>query len=419
MKAAPLNSLLSLSLLLPLVMARVAAAEPFYNPANGHYYDFVGTPASMSWHEARAAAETLVFAGQRGYLATITSQSEQDLLSQRFDVRRDVWIGATDEAVEGEWRWVTGPEGMTDGGRGLLFWRGAQNGVALAYANWAQGEPNNVVTSSSLDEDYAEWNRYRDLRWNDIAASLVTETQISGYFVEFGGLAELPVRQETLIASGSEWMYSDTGANHGTAWRNVEFDDSNWARGSSEFGYGDGDEQTVVRFGIDPGSKHATTYFRIAGEFDAADLASIGGLSARILRDDGAAVYVNGVEVYRDASLRPGALFNDLANYNGAAAVGNEQETAWFAFSIEPALLRAGLNVIAVEVHQHARSSTDLSFDFQLTAEIATVPEPSSLSLGFIGVILFKSAAWRLRMITRLRTPSRKASRGPSANTAN
>lgn len=323
-------------LLLLLLSTRAVAAEPVYNPANGHYYDFVATPPSLSWHAARAAAETLVYGGQRGYLATITSSSEQALLGQQFGIRRDVWIGASDEAVEGDWRWVTGPEGMADGGRGLLFWRGTQNGLPLGYANWASGEPNNVVTGV-LDEDYAEWNRYRDLAWNDIAASLVTETQISGYFVEYGGLAELPLRQETLIANGSQWAYSDTGANHGNTWRNLEFDDSSWTRGLSEFGYGDGDERTVVRFGSDSANKHVTTYFRIAGEFDAADLASIEGLSARILRDDGAAVYVNGVEVYRDLSLRPDALFNELANYNGAAAVGNEQETAWYAFSIDPA----------------------------------------------------------------------------------
>src|SRR5690606_15974130 len=49
--------------------------------------------------------------------------------------------------------------------------------------------------------------------------------------------------------SGTAWRYLDDGSNQGTAWRGNTFDDRSWrgpARG--QFGYGDGDENTIVSF---------------------------------------------------------------------------------------------------------------------------------------------------------------------------
>ncbi|MBU0678023.1 MAG: hypothetical protein KJ626_07880, partial [Verrucomicrobia bacterium] len=45
----------------------------------------------------------------------------------------------------------------------------------------------------------------------------------------------------TLIASGSEWKYSDNGLDLGSAWTGIQYDDYSWAAGSAEIGYGDGD----------------------------------------------------------------------------------------------------------------------------------------------------------------------------------
>src|SRR6185436_14862427 len=73
-----------------------------------------------------------------------------------------------------------------------------------------------------------------------------------------------PLIQVPLVPSGSVWRYLDNGSDQGTAWRNLNFDDSSWAAGLAPLGYGDGDEATHVSYGPDPNNKYVTTYFRRA-----------------------------------------------------------------------------------------------------------------------------------------------------------
>ncbi|MDZ4780237.1 MAG: lectin-like protein [Planctomycetia bacterium] len=116
-------------------------------------------PAVATWDDARAAAESFTLKGVRGHLATITSAEESDFLNRNFHLE-SLWIGASDAAIEGEWRWVVGPEA------GELFWLGAADGQALGYANWGGNEPNGFTP----DEDYAEFNSLTTAvqgTWND------------------------------------------------------------------------------------------------------------------------------------------------------------------------------------------------------------------------------------------------------------
>ena len=64
---------------------------------------------------------------------------------------------------------------------------------------------------------------------------------------------------------------------------------SSWSTGASELGWGDGDEATVIpRTAI-------TQYF--VRDFNVSNPAQYGDLTLRLMRDDGAVVYVYGVEV--------------------------------------------------------------------------------------------------------------------------
>lgn len=166
---------------------------------------------------------------------------------------------------------------------------------------------------------------------------------------------------QTLVASGQDWNYWDLGSQPPANWTATGFDDSQWGSGPSQLGYGDGDEATVVSFGSDSQQKHITTYFR--KEFNA-NLSGGSFISAtiRVRRDDGVAVYLNGVEVVRD-NLPGGPLTSTTL---ASSVVGGVNESQWFEFTINPDLLQNGVNVIAAEVHQVSGTSSDITFDAEV-----------------------------------------------------
>lgn len=157
-----------------------------YNPLNGHFYRWVAAP-NASWDQARAAAESQTALGRQGYLATVTDAQENAAVAAT--ALGTTWLGATDEEVEGQWRWATGPEA------GMLFWQGGP-ATGEAYTNWKWNEPND----SYPGEDYATLLQVQGAptlagRWNDIQASGYAPTiyDARGYVVEYGGQADEPL----------------------------------------------------------------------------------------------------------------------------------------------------------------------------------------------------------------------------------
>jgi tetratricopeptide (TPR) repeat protein len=173
---------------------------------------------------------------------------------------------------------------------------------------------------------------------------------------------------QALIRPGARWRYLDDGSNPGPSWATPGFDQRRWKVGSAPLGFGLGNEATVVSFGPDPASKPVTTFFR--GEFQLPDVSVVERLLLQIVHDDGAAVYLNGVEIYR-SNLPAGPLSPDrLAETadNGALPKERVLEPAMFS-----SILRMGRNVVAVEVHQVDRASPELTFDLALSANPAVV----------------------------------------------
>lgn len=177
------------------------------------------------------------------------------------------------------------------------------------------------------------------------------------------GVSNDPVvtTRETLVAAGSTWRYRDDGALSDAGWTAAAFDDAAWAEGPAPLGYGDS-QATVLSYGPDAASKYITTWFRL--DFELVDAAAISALELGLARDDGALVWLNGVEIAR-SNLPEGVV---TAATLASASVSDADETAFFAYTVDPLALVEGNNVLAVEVHQATVDSSDLTLDLELVA---------------------------------------------------
>lgn len=108
------------------------------NPANRHYYKFI---EAANWKDAQTAAVAL-----GANLATVRNSAENTWISTIFgDVL--AWIGLTDEAKEGTWRWISGEP--------------------VSFTKWQPGEPNNAGSLGA--ENYAVINWNVPGGWNDVS----------------------------------------------------------------------------------------------------------------------------------------------------------------------------------------------------------------------------------------------------------
>src|SRR5688572_2557303 len=180
---------------------------------------------------------------------------------------------------------------------------------------------------------------------------------------------------DTLVPTGSTWRYIDNGADHGTAWYQPGYTDAAWKSGPAQLGYGGDGEVTRIGYGPSTSQKYITTYFRKT--FTVTDPSQYTALTLNLLRDDGAAVYLNGKRVLKSNLPADPITYTTRAT----SAVGGTDEDRFYPFSVAPSDLRAGTNVLAVEIHQSAPDSSDVSFDLSLVATKPDAPDPASFTV--------------------------------------
>jgi hypothetical protein len=166
----------------------------------------------------------------------------------------------------------------------------------------------------------------------------------------------------TLIATGSVWKYLDTGSAPASDWTSVNYDETGWKSGPAKLGYGVGDEATPVSFGPNPAQRYITTWFR--QRFVVEDASVVNHLVFRLRRDDGAVIYLNGNEVYRE-NMPSGTV---QSSTTALADISSTEESTFFSRITPTTGLLTGTNVVAVEVHQFSTNSPDLSFDLEIIA---------------------------------------------------
>lgn len=178
-----------------------------------------------------------------------------------------------------------------------------------------------------------------------------------------------------LVPINATWRYNQSGANLGTAWKNVGFDDTGagWLSGPGAFDAKSTGARTTVAgetvgtqlvLGNPPASNNTTNYyFRTHFNYSTANVIGA-SLYFGVILDDGAAFYVNGQEVQR-IGLNPGATAADWA----ARTAG---EPAYEYFEVPATALVNGDNLLAAEVHQINLTSSDITFGCVLQANVIT-----------------------------------------------
>ena len=190
-----------------------------------------------------------------------------------------------------------------------------------------------------------------------------------------------------LVPNGSTWLTYSGGVvppldNIGFAWYNTGYDTTGWSNLVAEIGDGDradGYPETSV---VDMGpatARHRAVWFK--KEFDVINPGQFQNFRLRLLRDDGAVVHINDVPVWTNNmafTMDSGLLIPRLDFSTNLAAIAAPDEGLVFQeFNLNPdnyPTLANGQWSIAVEVHQNSITSSDLSFDFMLWGEYATLP---------------------------------------------
>jgi hypothetical protein len=225
----------------------------------------------------------------------------------------------------------------------------------------------NLLSNGARDTDFMPtFDRFWGVRAIDGNSSYLVIggdfTRVSGVAAQ--GFAIFPMKYipppPASLPADATWSYLVTPTAAPDGWNQPGFDASSWPTGGAELGYGDGDETTTIGYGPNANSKYITTYFRTTFTSTSVPLTA----SLDMIIDDGAVVYVNGVEVARD-NMPSGTIA-----YSTRAASGRSgsAESTVRTFAIPPSSIVAGTNTIAVEVHQDAPSSSDLSFSVALTS---------------------------------------------------
>ncbi len=179
------------------------------------------------------------------------------------------------------------------------------------------------------------------------------------------------------IPFGAYWKFEDSGANPGASWNTSSFDDTAWRGGAGELGYGDGDERTLL---TRTSPSQPSVYFRHPVEVPD----TVGAASVTVRYDDGFALYVNGAL----------ALSRNLAGTaHGDWATTSSEDNSLATATLDPRLFVRGTNLVTVVVKQAGGSSSDLSFDAELTLSTGSGAPPPIGPRKVVAIT--RGAAWR------------------------
>lgn len=215
----------------------------------------------------------------------------------------------------------------------------------------------------------------------------------------------------SVVDSGhTQWQYRDESTPppedaNGLSWLLPNYSAEGWKTGQGSFGAENGQRTDRVndRYPANLPEQYATDgsalpvhYFRT--EFTLDELLTGWQMKGSIQFDDAVMVFLNGEPVYSD-NVPEGGYDEASGGYGAVEAVGKSLTREFTLTNVTA--LRKGRNVLAVELHQSGKNSTDLYFDF-----ISLDYSPTNTALGSVegNVILEPGATQSSRRVNWLTT---------------
>ncbi len=166
---------------------------------------------------------------------------------------------------------------------------------------------------------------------------------------------------ESLIIEIDTFQHLVPEAEPSADWIQLEYDDVAWDTGIGGFGYGDGDDSTLITT--------PTTAIYLRKELIIPASVSVQQLLLDIDYDDAFVAYINGVEVARSSNLLPGTPAME-----GSVTIDHEAKMYSGGmperFVLDPEVLVEGNNILAIIIMNVGLTSTDLSGRVFLNAEL-------------------------------------------------
>lgn len=180
--------------------------------------------------------------------------------------------------------------------------------------------------------------------------------------------AQSVVQWSTLIDQGHIWHYWTSRQQPISTWTDPGFPVTAWATGPSGFGYGDGDDATIINPNPSLALFTRTT-------FSIADVDGVEQLILHVDYDDAFVAYVNGTEVARANIGTPGgarpSITTPADGFGEPFGIQGLQPPS-FLVSNPGDILLEGENVLAIQVHNSSTTSSDLTLIPFLTVGLNT-----------------------------------------------
>lgn len=244
------------------------------------------------------------------------------------------------------------------------------NGETLTLLRPGETPGEELVVNRVRYEAVAPW----PIVTNGVSLQLVDaaedNSRVANWAINTNTFAEPPPSSLALMAYNHSWRYNQTANLDGVNWMAANYNDNAWPVGSGLLAYENNSaivpliSTTLANPQNGNGSVQSGHAYYFRTTVSLAYSPEVYQFTARARVDDGAIIYVNGVEVQR-IRMSAGAVFNasmasELPN-NGDTLVDD-------VFTIPSSAFTTGVNVIAVEIHQFNSTSTDIVFGMKLDA---------------------------------------------------